>query len=85
MYMLIARNPQSHLTNLRVEFGMGVYMTTAAGCLAVLAVASNLMRQYPTAWEEQAEELALVSDDDDFAVATGDHLDSTLDPPPYSP
>jgi len=57
--------PTLHIaSNLKVTYGLGVYLATAGGCLSVLAVASNLMRHYPTAWEEQNEQLALISDEE---------------------
>ena len=40
------------------------YHSTIGGCLSVFAVASNLMRHYPTAWEEQNEQLALISEEE---------------------
>ena len=80
MFSIVAHH--NYRVNLKVNFGMGVYLTAAAGCLSVLAVASNLMRQYPTAWEEQAEELALISDDENDDIA---EIDSSVVPPAYSP
>lgn len=68
--------------HIKVDFGMGVYLTLAGGCLAVLAIASNLMRQYPTPWEEQAEELALMSDEENDECGGSD---AACEPPAYAP
>lgn len=72
-----------------VMFGTGVYLVTAAGGLAILATASNLMRQYPTEEEEQAELLldAMEEMEDEGNVA-GSSLNLGYEPnppPPYMP
>ena len=61
-----------------VQFGIGVYLISGAGCLAILATASNLMRQYPTDEEEQAELLMEDQNDED----TDSGWPSTVSQPP---
>nr|CAB3267034.1 transmembrane protein 127 [Phallusia mammillata] len=69
----------------KVSFGMGVYLVAAAGGIAVLATASNLMRQYPTEEEEQAERLIAEESADESDTAWTSTAHSGSEPPPYVP
>ena len=66
-----------------VQFDVGVYLVSGAGCLAILATASNLMRQYPTDEEEQAELLMEDQNDEDTDSGWPSSL-NTAQPPAYS-
>lgn len=70
-----------------VTFGTGVYLATAAGGIAILATAANLMRQYPTEEEEQAEQLleAMEEAEDEANRASSGNGDDPEPPPAYIP
>ena len=70
-------------SNVKVTFATGVYLVTAGGGIAILATASNLMRQYPTEEEEQAE-ILMEEDSDDEADAHWANV-SGPEPPAYVP
>ena len=84
IYHLQFKNREHVGSNVEVTFATGVYLITAGGGLAILATASNLMRQYPTEEEEQAEILMEEDSDDD-----NDHSAWTSitgpEPPAYAP
>uniref|UniRef100_F6PNP3 Transmembrane protein 127 transmembrane region domain-containing protein n=1 Tax=Ciona intestinalis TaxID=7719 RepID=F6PNP3_CIOIN len=62
-----------------VSFSIGVYLIACAGGIAVLATASNLMRQYPTDEEEQAARLMEEESEDETTWSSSGR------PPPYAP
>ncbi|XP_078487025.1 transmembrane protein 127 [Ciona intestinalis] len=62
-----------------VSFSIGVYLIACAGGIAVLATASNLMRQYPTDEEEQAARLMEEESEDETTYSSSGR------PPPYAP
>lgn len=85
LQFLHKENPGSKV---EVMFGSGVHLVTAAGGLAILAVASNLLRQYPTEEEEQAEQLLDEMedlDDDGLAGFSSELAYEPNPPPPYVP
>ena len=70
-------------SKVEVSFSTGVYLVTAAGGIAILATASNLMRQYPTEEEEQAEML-MEEESDEEGDAQWSNLNGP-EPPAYVP
>ena len=62
---------------------MAIQVVTAAGGIAILATASNLMRQYPTEEEEQAEQLleAMEETEEDYH-GTSSTFGRDPEPPP---
>lgn len=81
IYNLQVKSSNNNNEPVAVQFGVGVYLISGAGCLAILATASNLMRQYPTDEEEQAE--LLMEDQNDEDTDSG-WLPTTSQPPAYT-
>lgn len=65
MYQFQNMNRLYSGSKVKVSFSTGVYLLSAGGGIAILATASNLMRQYPTEEEEQAEMLMDEESDED--------------------
>ncbi|XP_076806579.1 transmembrane protein 127-like [Clavelina lepadiformis] len=84
IYDLQYNNRKYEGSKVLVSFATGVYLVTAAGGIAILATASNLMRQYPTDEEEQAERLMDEQSDDESESPWG-NLAAAGGPPPYVP
>lgn len=80
-------NKQYRGSKTEVTFGTGIYLATAAGGIAILATASNFLRQYPTEEEEQAEQLLeAMEETEDENSAVSSSIGCAPDPPPaYAP
>ena len=84
IYHLQLKNREHVGSSVQVSFSTGVYLVTAGGGLAILATASNLMRQYPTEEEEQAEILMEEESDDDNDNSAWSNITGP-EPPAYAP
>lgn len=80
-------NKQFVGSKIEVTFGTGVYLATTAGGIAILATAANLMRQYPTEEEEQAEQLleAMEEAEEEANRSSPGNGDDPEPPPAYIP
>jgi len=85
IYDLQSHNKVHPGSSIKVGFATGVYLVAAAGGVAVLATASNLMRQYPTEEEELAERLIEEETGDDSDSVWTSIVGSISEPPPYAP
>ena len=82
IFQLQINNKKHPGSIVKVTFSTGVYLLSAGGVLAILATASNLMRQYPTEEEEQAE--MLMDEESDEEDSPGVNITGP-EPPAYSP